>query len=603
MDKIKVRSFVTAYAEAIELSDESKSILLELMENIITKYEKEIPPIPVSLDPSTAYPIKPINGYYSVEDFFLNRLMRNIWSVSEITPQHIKEGFADIHTKGQFDPFLQVVEINTAKKKQQLEKYKMHIHGNYEELSEKAFKKLIMHEFEHGLQTVYPNDLDMQQRGNYKKIIDRIKKIAKYSKNVRSYEEIPKELGTRNKHISCGALYSSHAEKLGIKTYRHVKDSHNLNEILNETESLEMSSYNAGLYRVFRSSGNYFQLRNPESSNSEITNYAFLIKNLLGSTKTFTLMYLNPSKIYTYFNETYGEIFQEMYESDKDGIEILMECLTDIKHTKDESAHLKLTAALTKCMEKKVLMHIDDPSISSDKIIASLKKFESYCMTNDNPDKRTQLEHIRILESIKESVKNREKSSKKETTDKKEVLPIPSFEEVKNLAKKYELKVDEDSSKISVVNRETQERIADPNIVPLALFANIWLSSAGIKKDFRNIVPGEEYAFNEGAKRTYDFFVDSMITSLEETGNVNTIDMFKNAEILSYKHSQEIIVSLFRTDYQSKFLTDFFRKRCNVANNNPTVQPLYNMPYAGSLAYQEEASSISENKCIPKHSV
>ena len=80
MNKIKVQEFCQVYSKALNLDNEIESIITELMINIISKYENKIPSIPASLDQSTSsYLIKPINGKYSIEDFFLNRLIRNIF--------------------------------------------------------------------------------------------------------------------------------------------------------------------------------------------------------------------------------------------------------------------------------------------------------------------------------------------------------------------------------------------------------------------------------------------------------------------------------------------------------------------------------------------
>lgn len=601
MNKQKVNDFVTAYATAIGLSESNKTLLIELMENIIQKYEKEIPPIPVSIDPCTSYIIKPVNGHYSVEDFFLNRLMRNIWSVSEITPKVIEEGFADVHTKGQFDSLMQEVSFNIPKTAKQLEKYKDTLGVRYEEMRRRTFKKVVMHEFEHGLQTVYQDDLDFNLREKYQKIIDELKKYPQYKKSIRSYEEMPKEFGVRNTYISTGAYYSSTAEKKGIKTYRHIEGYENLNEILNETESIEMASQDAGLYKLFNRSGNYFSLRNPESSNAEITNYGFLLKTLLGSKKAFTLMYLNPSKAYEFFNNVYGEIFKEAYGSDKDAIEILIECLTQIKQTGSEEAHLKLTETLTKCIEKKISMQMESRTASTEQLLGDISVFENNTITNDDEIKRRNLEHVKLLSSLKRRVMNQEKTTEKDQAPNKELLPVPSFEEVKSLTEQYELVVDPDTSTINIVDRTTKEKVEDPKLVSLALFSNIWLISAGVKKNFNENIPGAEYAFNDGAKRTYDFFVDSMISSLEETGGISTIDMFKNSEFFQYKYTQEIMVNLFRTDFQTKFLEDFFQKRCNHSmESTKTAKPLYNLSYAGQLAYGKNTSNKMETSGTKK---
>ena len=103
MNKQKVNDFVDAFCDALSLKQGYRTTLKELMENIITKYEKSVYTIPSD---SNVYLIKPTNGVYSVEDFFLNRLMRNVWAVSVVD---------DIDEKGAFTPAYNDIVFNIKK--------------------------------------------------------------------------------------------------------------------------------------------------------------------------------------------------------------------------------------------------------------------------------------------------------------------------------------------------------------------------------------------------------------------------------------------------------------------------------------------------------
>ena len=404
MNKVKVNDLVSAYSKALGLDNNIKNILIELMENIITKYEKIVDYIPVSLDDSQVYLIKPINGKYSVEDFFLNRLMRNVWSYSEINENTIKEGFVDEHTKGCYDASFNEVNINKIKLSNQLEKYKQYLGVNYLSMKSSAEKKVIMHEFEHGLQTRFDNQLNVTNRSVYKSISDELLKLGKYNDILNSYEILPKSLSDRNNYLSTGVYYSSYSDSLGIKTYKNVDGYDNLNEILNETESLEMSNQSLYLNAILED-GNYYPFINPESSNSAITNYGYLIKILLGEQKTFEAMYLNPQILFETFNNKYTDIFQTLYNSNNDAITILIEQLNVIKNLHKTEDILKLNEVFAKCLEYDINNDLK-ANISEDILKSKIENFSKYVVRNNDLEKTKDLNHIKVLDDIKNNIIN-----------------------------------------------------------------------------------------------------------------------------------------------------------------------------------------------------
>jgi len=268
-----------------------------------------------------------------------------------------------------------------------------------------AMKKVIMHEFEHGLQTRFDNQLNVTNRSVYKSISDELLKLGKYNDILNSYEILPKSLSDRNNYLSTGVYYSSYSDSLGIKTYKDVDEYENLNEILNETESLEMANQTLYLNGILEN-GNYYPLMNPESSNSAITNYGYMIKILLGEQKSFEAMYLNPQILYETFNTKYTDIFQKFYNSNNDAITILFEQLNVIKNLYKTEDILKLNEVFTKCLEYDINNALK-ANISEDILKSKIENFSKYVVRNNNLEKNKQLNHIKILEDIKSSIINR----------------------------------------------------------------------------------------------------------------------------------------------------------------------------------------------------
>lgn len=554
MDKVKVNDFVNAYSRVLNLDNYTRDILLELMGNIIQKYEKIIPNVPVSMDQGSVYLIKPQNGKYSVEDFFLNRLMRNVWVISEINQSSVDMGLSDAHTKGQFIASNQELSLNYPKLDKQLETIKEKLESmgrNYEKAKSDAKKKVIMHEFEHALQTKYDDKLEFRTRYSYSQISDELEKMKKYSNIIRTYDEIPKELGDSSHYVFCGTHCSSSLENKLSNTYREVNGFDNLNEILNESESLEMSGYNLNVFSILdNNSGNMFPLRNWESSNSSITNYGDLFKTIFGKQNSFSLMYLNPIEGFKKFNSEYNDIFQAEYSSNKDAIELFITAITEIKKTNSEEDHLKLNATLAKCLHKKVEKDLNNPKVSNERMLSVIQKFEDLSITNGNNNLRNNLLHIQILNNLKTKINNRNVIIQQTNP----IIDI-SFEQLKEYCAKYELDVDEQQN-IITLDRATGEVITDPKICTIANFANIWLTSAGVKT-----VDGryEDYAFNDEAKYTYDFIKLQCKKQLEKDGKISPLDVLKTVDQLNYKHAEEIVSRLFGFYSQPQIVNDFFK--------------------------------------------
>ena len=61
-----------------EIGMSFKDFVIEILGNVYNEYKDIIRFIPVSKDNCSEYIIKPQNGRYSLEDFLINRLLRNI---------------------------------------------------------------------------------------------------------------------------------------------------------------------------------------------------------------------------------------------------------------------------------------------------------------------------------------------------------------------------------------------------------------------------------------------------------------------------------------------------------------------------------------------
>ena len=130
-------------------------------------------------------------------------------------------------------------------------------------------------------------------------------------------------------------------------------DVTNLDEILNENDAIGVTKDDYKV-PVLLTENCYMILNNPESSNTYITNYSFIVERLIDKETLFTGLYIEPSIFYNAFNSLYTKIFQNHFNSDLKALEILLLQLDIIKKNPTNiEEHIKLLNALYDCIKQK----------------------------------------------------------------------------------------------------------------------------------------------------------------------------------------------------------------------------------------------------------
>ncbi len=204
----------------------------------------------------------------------------------------------------------------------------------------------------------------------------------------------------------------------------------------------------------------------------------------------------------------------------------------------------------------------------------------------NNPDL---IEYFELSKTIDIDFLNNKNQSNKKTSQ------IPSFNEMKNLALNYKIVIDTnnstniDTSSIKISNINTGKIESDPEIIKKATFANIWLTAAGVKLRKDEQRTGIDYAFNEPAENLYNIVCNELTADVTTNGVIDTVKLFQNVDSEApYKHSQEIIVELFKTPYQTELINSMFLNSVGINQQNKTPEPLYSISYAGNLAYNNQ---------------
>jgi len=408
IDIEKINDFIDIYSNTLDLSEEHSNILRELIPSLVEKYKDISPNITTQQDDYDKYVIKPKNGEYSMEDFFLNRLMRNVWGV---------ESTLTASSKGNYDSTTKKIEFNEEKIKRQLSKVLDTSRKDFDELDSNARKKVKMHEFEHSLQTRFDKGVpNYFLKAHYSKLIEQIKsfKGGKYANEIISIEEIEK-LNSPQKAENCltsGIHCTSEYKPKHGDTYRDlINGEDNLNEIFNETEALEMAKCEKMQTARLYEDGSYYPIRNEESSNSDITNYGNLLKTLIGEKETFIGMYFEPDRMFKIFNERYDDIFQKDFGNHKSAWANVVEQINQIKATNRQENHLKLQTTLAKCLEKRIDKTIDEKDAKA--LAKDVMSFRENCIWSKDKNVRDNLEHCQILGSLKERIEEKAKQENK----------------------------------------------------------------------------------------------------------------------------------------------------------------------------------------------
>jgi len=169
------------------------------------------------------------------------------------------------------------------------------------------------------------------------------------------------------------------------------------------------------------------------------------------------------------------------------------------------------------------------------------------------------------------------------------LIKIPTFDELKKLALKYEIFIDSkdpfdsDTSKIKIRDIKTGLIQSDKSVIAKALFANIWLTSAGMKYSVNESRPGEIYAFNEPAEKLYNLICQELQNDCKNKGVIDTVNLLRNIKTKNnYKYNEQIIVNLFRSPYQTELINQLFLNSQGKTQVE-MPEPLYTMSYAGEI--------------------
>lgn len=402
MNKEKISDFVDIWAQAVGLT-ETKYI--NVIKSDIAKrcamYEKHFPSISTKDDDCGAYIIKPVNGKYSLEDFFLNRLMLGL---REVSFSEALDG-----NSGEYTSKYKSLDVNVGFLNSRInEKATRHVGLRGKNIQ--IIKKTIEHELGHCLKSSFTNGYKAplgtgrEQDVTYENLINTLLsyKNGKYASRIKTIQELDSQ--GQSDTIKTGV----HDAKVNYNNDFRIQW---IDELLNETEALELTNSNEPHEKCElqdergrnSATGNYVNVYNYISGYSTFTGYGSILKSLLGKRDSFYAEYISSVDIFKQFDQEYADIVQDVWGLDPQRYPP-MKCIfmdfNDLVNSKyfDENIMLKLDEFFARCYERKVEKAITRSSgnLSPELIELISKKietFQSRLTTNDDPNKRDALAH------------------------------------------------------------------------------------------------------------------------------------------------------------------------------------------------------------------
>ena len=301
-----------------------EDFIFEILLSIYEENKNAIEAISCEFDRTDDYIFKDVNGEYPLDIFLINRLLRNIGMIA-FQRQYM---FSESH----YDADLREILLDAER---------------ISSLNKAQIRKVVYHEILHALKTDFRNEQFFQSR-KYFELKEKIKRF--YPDLVNDFSpkiDLPEGIYDVKRHV--GLSYS----KKDVKRIYNNSSVDDVDEILNESESIILSDDTNGATIKMSDSDRLLLVYNPESSNVRITNYGFLLKAMLNKKIVFIGQYLEPSFLIDYFNRLYTDIFKKNYGIDDTAWNIFSSAISRIKKDFTEELNIELLDTIYDCVKYK----------------------------------------------------------------------------------------------------------------------------------------------------------------------------------------------------------------------------------------------------------
>lgn len=376
------------------LSPAIGKILIDNINNRTELYKN----ININLDNNEMQVLRNIS---TVDEFLLNRLICNVRSYD--IGQNVGGNKGDFTQKEQR---LMVSNYDYLKESTQ-DRINSRFSSCDKELINKSVKKVFNHEVGHALQCSNTGVVGVNDK-NFNQLINRLS--TKYPSLFKSLDELGKEDLMEAKR---GMYVDKRDDEYKDARVFYAKNAYtqHIDEIFNETESLEVSEINRSQGVYTYGDGYNREVYNYESSNYRITPYGNMMKIIMGNARTFNAMYIDSITFYTYFDNFQG-VSRQVFGNNNPPVFNVLNFLEEIKSKKNSMEAIvfaeKLDLFFVKCFELKVNKAITsvDSAKKADILNEKIQDFKKQMLESTSKQLISQ-QIIEVLETRVKSLKNK----------------------------------------------------------------------------------------------------------------------------------------------------------------------------------------------------
>lgn len=146
---------------------------------------------------------------------------------------------------------------------------------------------------------------------------------------------------------------------------------------------------------------------------------------------------------------------------------------------------------------------------------------------------------------------------------------LPSFKELEDYAREYDVLINKKTNAIIVRNSKTKKEVQNDRKRIKIIFAHIWYTSASQKSEKFDSIPGIKNAFSKEKELLYNQIKSQILRDLEMYNTIDSLSMFARYRNTDYS---KIIVKLFKNAYNSKIINQLFSASLE-SKKEPGIQP------------------------------
>ena len=146
---------------------------------------------------------------------------------------------------------------------------------------------------------------------------------------------------------------------------------------------------------------------------------------------------------------------------------------------------------------------------------------------------------------------------------------LPSFKELEDYAREYDVLINKKTNAIIVRNSKTKTEVQNDRKRIKIIFAHIWYTSASQKREKFDSIPGIKNAFSKEKELLYNQIKSQILRDLEMYNTIDSLSMFARYRNTDYS---KIIVKLFKNAYNSKIINQLFSASLE-SKKEPGIQP------------------------------